>query len=786
MGGPNAARRPGPGLRRAAAAALVLAGSAAALPLAARVRLDLGVEQLFPVHDPARAAYDRWRARFPAAEAGAAVIVAGPRVLTPDGVARLAALERALARVPGVDSTLSIASLETAVAGRAGPVRGPLLPPGLDAAEREARLAAAAADPLLAWTLLRPDRRAAFVLVELDPAAAATDAGRRAFLEGARAALADGAAPGEERVLTGIPPMRASLAELLRRDVSRLVPGALLLVLLVVLAAFRSAAAGVAGLLASATSLLWTAGALGALGFSLGLVLGLLPILVAIVSVGDTVHLAGAFERLRREGAPPWEAAAGAVAEAARACLLTEVVLACGFLSLALVNVRAIAQLGIATAVAMLVTWAATTLVAPLALGALARRGPAPARPPPALRALSRVVSACARVALRRPRRVVAATAAVVAAGAVLASRVEKVDFIYDDLRPGSPLERDVRAAESLFGGYVPVVVHLAAEGDDAPALDPACLRLADRAAAFLRSFPEVKAVASPADLVRAAHVRIAGPDAADDPGGLPETRDVAARELDLVRAPRLVASFVSADRRSVSVVARVPDVGTRRAGEIFDALDAWLARERAALAADPAAPRVRLDATGPLRLLVDVDRQLVGGLVASFGAALAVSLAVMALALRSLRLGIVALVPNALPTLLVPALMALAGIPLQAATVTVFSIALVVADDDTIQLLERVRARHAAVAGRLPARRAHVRALVGALREAGPPMLVGSLAVSLGFSLLLASSARSTAHVGFLLSGTLVVAVLADLFLTPLLVARLLPLAPRRGRRAA
>ena len=54
--------------------------------------------------------------------------------------------------------------------------------------------------------------------------------------------------------------------------------------------------------------------------------------------------------------------------------------------------------------------------------------------------------------------------------------------------------------------------------------------------------------------------------------------------------------------------------------------------------------------------------------------------------------------------------------------------------------------------------------------------LVVGSSAVSLGFLLLTLSTLRGSADLGLLIGATLLFAILADLFLAPILVARLRP----------
>jgi predicted RND superfamily exporter protein len=382
----------------------------------------------------------------------------------------------------------------------------------------------------------------------------------------------------------------------------------------------------------------------------------------------------------------------------------------------------------------------------------------------------------------------------VLALAAAGASRVEVRYRVFDDLRPGSPLAREIALAEDAHGGLVPLAVHVRAEGGGpAPALDPAALAAAERAAEKLRGYPEVAQAHSLGDLVRPLALALAGE--AEAPGvaggaprgALPEDREGVAQLLATLGDPRLAQDLVSADRTSLAAVGRARDAGSARVEALFGDLDRWVAGEQARLdaAARAGAPRLRLEVTGQLRLFRDVNAMLLGGLAASLAGALLVSLVALSVALRSVRLGLVALVPNAAPVLLVLGFMGAAGIPLTPVTVLAFSITLVIADDDTIQLLTRFRRRFEALPADLPAAERHARAMAAAHAEAGVPMLASGIAVSLGFGLLLLSAFLGPARLGALVGVTLLAAAAADLLVTPVLVRALRPLGGAPGARA-
>ena len=97
-------------------------------------------------------------------------------------------------------------------------------------------------------------------------------------------------------------------------------------------------------------------------------------------------------------------------------------------------------------------------------------------------------------------------------------------------------------------------------------------------------------------------------------------------------------------------------------------------------------------------------------------------------------------------------------------ATAVIFSIAFGIAVDDTIHMLARLRQE---VADGRPMRSAIRRTLLGT----GKAIILTSIILFGGFSVLTTSSFQSSVYMGLLVSFTIMAAVLADLFLLPALL---------------
>jgi len=712
-------------------------------------------------------------------------VVEARDLFSPAGIRRVAALEADLKRiqhvvdVEGLLSSNDIRMVDDAIQVE------PIIPSAdLSAEEITLRIGAAAGDPSFAWNVIKPDRTAASIRVLLDPQVAATDRGRADFLVSAEAVLARHEHAGQRLVLSGIPAIRASFARLLGEDSGTLVPAALLVVLVLLAVSFRSASAVLAGLLTIVAAIVWTHGWMGILGYPITMLGTILPIVVMIISISDTVHIANDYLGRLRAGEERHHALVEALAETAVPCLLTEIVLACGFASLLTVNIVAVFQFGVVAAGGMLLTWLANMLVLPLVLGFVrarpAEQATASGRAPFAVRRFAQLVDWIAVQVTTRRRLVVGVTVVLFALAAVAGTRVTRLAYVFDDLRPGLKLHSDLRLAEAAHGGLVPVAVFVEVDGaGEHPAFDPEAVRVADAAARMLRGFPEIAQANSVADPLRKTHRLMTGVPAAAGDDGLPKSRALVAQEVSTFDDGRMLRDLVSFDRRSLSAIAFAKDAGSTRIAEMFKDIDAWVAAEQARLDARKEGPRIRVTVTGQLKLFKDVNDMLLEGLLTSFGGALLVTFAVFCLVLRSVKLGLIGLIPNVTPMVIVVALMAALGIHLKPATVVLFSVTLVIADDDTIQYLARYKQHLRRAIERArgePGLDVHQAAALSCMREVGLPMFVTSTTVSAGFFLLLASRFLGLAHLGFLIGATLFAAVFADLFLTPILLTHFRP----------
>ncbi|HUG90453.1 MAG TPA: MMPL family transporter [Planctomycetaceae bacterium] len=164
---------------------------------------------------------------------------------------------------------------------------------------------------------------------------------------------------------------------------------------------------------------------------------------------------------------------------------------------------------------------------------------------------------------------------------------------------------------------------------------------------------------------------------------------------------------------------------------------------------------------TGTAANVAILSEQLVGSMANGLLAATAAMLVLCVVLFRSLRLTLIALLPNALPNLFVFGLMGATGIPLNSGSAMVATIALGVALNDTVHFIMHYRHRRAEGEG-------VETALRDTLGEIGRPIILTSVVMCLGFAIFLLSDFRPMYHFGLLGSIAMVAALVGDLVLLP------------------
>ncbi len=226
-----------------------------------------------------------------------------------------------------------------------------------------------------------------------------------------------------------------------------------------------------------------------------------------------------------------------------------------------------------------------------------------------------------------------------------------------------------------------------------------------------------------------------------------------------LLPPPLKRAFFVPEDRWS-TVTFRVHDLGIAQYGPVFERIETGLKR-----IADEH-PDFNLQLTGSAAWRWRNLYQIVVDLAMSLGTASIIIFGVLGLAFRSVRIGLISVIPNVFPLAVTGTFLVLAGQALEVVSVCAFTICLGIAVDDTIHFLTRFSEERAEGYN-------DFEAIQRAFTGAGTGMIMTTLVLVVGFATVVFSDMREQrifASMGVL---TLVAALVGDLILLPALLLR-------------
>lgn len=744
------------------------------LPLAWQawhIPFNFSVDGVYAEDDPeVRFYHDEVVPVFGSSEQSLVLLVSADDLLSPAPLRSLVAIYNSLAAVPGLQDLHALVNLRVPLDREEGLDLVPLFEGGQapQSPEQIATLSARLdANPNISAWLLSTDHNTTALIAQLKPTSQ-VEPQRSQLIQQLRGQIKTWQQqhPTLRLRLAGIPVFAESISALMRQDQMRFIPAALAVMALLLWLTFRTWRGTFLPFLATGTATLWTLGVMQLRGHSINLANSAIIVLLLVIGVSDAVHLIARFnEELRRQrqaGITPSKLKTVAIVtdKLGVACLLTSLTSAIGFASLVVAKLVIIRDFGLDAGLGVLLAYFVTLGLIPALLGIL----PLPKVPKGASADGSQRRSAevqsevalgsLARLALKHPRKIVVMALLLTGFGLLGATRLRGHDRILADLPDHHPAIETLKFAATQLGGVVPfdlVIETPAGRADDADVIAGLAAINQSLTTQDLRS-----RCMSVMDLINALDVAVRGPEAPP----LPWTRDRIAQYLLILDMSQggseSLQPYLSGPRDMLRVACYADDQGTAGVLRLKDNL--------AQVATQVLPKDSLLHITGPLVITSSALTLIVRDMLSSLALAMLVILVVMGLLFRSARIGLLALVPNAVPILMTLGAMGWFGLSLRPGTAVIFSMALGLAVDNSIHFLSRYREE-------LRGRQDLSAAIEAAVRGTGRPILYTTIMLSLGLAVLLLSDFVAMQQLAILGSVTFVSAMVVDLLLLPVLL---------------
>ncbi len=530
----------------------------------------------------------------------------------------------------------------------------------------------------------------------------------------------------------------------------------LLVILSILFFSFRSVWGVMIPIVVVVLTVIWTLGTMSIFGVSINLMTVLIPTIVSIISLSDVIHV---MNRLgEQEGISKQLAIKLALKDVAIAILLTSVTTGLGFFTLSYSNIQPFIEFGVFTAIGVGYAYVLAIFVLPLLL----HLAPFKKREEYEKIRMSVFVEALYRFTKTRPRFIVVFTFLLLILSSWGMSKLGVNSYLYEELSADDPFSETLNFFENHFSGIRTFDLYLEVADTSKSMLDLEVLEQIERLEAYLLEEYGLQDVYSIGTQVKRAnrYFKKGKPEAFVLPTDTSLMRLIR-REL-LEKKEALGLKVVMSDNgKEGRITGKMEDYGSAEIRRRNQGMEQFIAQkiDAALLATKLTGHTLLLDKSNRL-----ITYKLLYGLLFAIGV---VSLLMGGL-FRSVKMVLLAIIPNVLPLLIVLGIIGWAGIGLKMSTAIIFTIVFGIAVDDSIHFLTRFNNE----------RKKGIyieEAIRATYLSTGKAMIITSLILMFGFGVLLFSSFHTTFITGLLVSLALIFALFADLMVLPVLLRKLL-----------
>lgn len=499
-----------------------------------------------------------------------------------------------------------------------------------------------------------------------------------------------------------------------------------------------------------ATSVGITMGLLIRLGFDVNPITMMAPAIIMVLAVADSIHILTHYVLQLRQGVSAESALARSLFQNARPVFWTSVTTGVGFLGMNFGDSPPFRDMGNMAAIGVVLAFVCTYTILPAVV--LLFDPPVQTRP----LVLTGVMQRLAGWVIRLPQA--AFWVVLLLVGFMLAQtfRLQVNDDLANYFDDSLEIQQSIQFTRQHVQG-VEFILYSMDAGAQGQVNDPAFLHEVDAFSQWLRKQPEVVGVESYVELVKTMHQVMND----DDPAfyRIPQQRELIAQylllyELALPEGMDLTRDL-SADRSSLRLVVNLAASENQTLLAIEQRADLWLQANYPELRSRPSSQLLMFAHLGTSIIVSMVDGSLFTLLFVT---------GMMVIGLRSWRYGLLSMIPNVCPPVVIYGIWSLLVGEVNHAAAMTFSICLGLVVDDTIHLMSKY----------LDSRRAGLSpeaSVSAALVSSGTAVVITSLTLVCGILLLSLSHFTVNDTMSLMLASIILTALVFDLVCLPVLL---------------
>ena len=557
--------------------------------------------------------------------------------------------------------------------------------------------------------------------------------------------------PNVEFHKAGIIAMNYAFMTAAQEDSSTLVPTMLLVILVFLTIMLRSFLSVVATLIVIIGSVMATMGLSGWAGMFLSTATVNVPTLVMTLAVADCVHVITTMRQSMQNGFSKAHSIERSVSLNFIPILITSVTTAIGFLMMNMSDSPVLRDFGNLSALGVMIACFLSVTLLP----ALLKLFPINVKQTPS-NGKSDFMDKLGDFVVTHRKALLPASVLVIAVSASLIplNRVNDESVKYFDNR--SDFRQAADFMEARISGMTNISIAIKTNESQGIA-DPVFLNAIGGFTDWLRIQPETDHVATLADVYKRLNKNMHDDD--ESYYALPQNRELAAQYLLLYEMSLPYGldlnNQINVDKSSIKMVLTVDNLGSVELVDLENRIYAWFADN---------APQYEVVASSPSLMFAHIGETNMASMLSTLPITLVLISALLIFALRSLKLGLISLVPNIAPAVIGFGLWALISGEINLGLSVVVTLTLGIVVDDAVHFLSKYqRARKEGQTAE--------QAVRYAFHTVGRALWITTVVLVAGFSVLAMSSFRLNADMGQLSAIVIFIALVVDFLFLPTLL---------------
>ena len=570
---------------------------------------------------------------------------------------------------------------------------------------------------------------------------------------------------GAEAHLGGLPYVRTEMATSVKSELVMFTVVAFLVTAILILLFFRSFSTLAIAILFIAIGVIVMFGVSGFLGYKINLLTGTLPPLLVVIGVQNAVYLINKYHEEYRKHKNKAKALSRIISRVGVATFLINFTTAVGFGTFYFTKTQILEQYGVVSFITINLVFFINIIGIPALYSFL----PVPSDKQVAHLdngGINKFLDWVKFLVFNRKRRIYFWFIAITVLSATFVIRLHPLAYMVDDVPKSSKMYKDMQYFQDNFKGILPYEI-LIRTHDETDVTNFDVLDKTNRLQKALKKFPEFSKPTSLVEVICYGNQMVNEGDPVyyrlpnalnmgDIAGRMPQAEGKSAGMQSAI-----MRGLMDSTRTTLRISYQVEDVGSVRLDsinkEVYKILDRIFPAEE-----------YSTQITGSCAVFLKGNSYLYGSLSSATFWSLLIITITMGFLFPSIRMIVIAVIPNIIPLLVTAGTMGYFDVPLKPSTILVFSIAFGITVDATIHFI--ITFRRELVKHNKTVREALNETIV----EVGVSMIYSMVAICAGFLIFTFSSFQGTQALGWLTGLTLLTGMAANLFLLPALILSL------------